>query len=390
MARPRLRIVDGGEGARPGRADRPLLVHVIATRPDAVTLAPVHAALERRGDFSQYVVLVGAHTRSAIVEDVMRDAGLVPPDRTLAVGHVTPGAQTARALAAAERLLNELEPAAVLVSGDSNPALGFALAAAKCGTAVARVEAGLREHDLGVSEEINRILLDRVADLLFAPTAHDAAALESEGISGGRVYVVGSTAVDSLRRGEARAARRAVWRRYGLERGAYVLATLGHSTNVDDDERLARIVEGMASLAERVPVVLPLHPRTRERLKPMGDVHRLLAAGVLIKPPLPYLDFVSLQIGAGAVVTDSGVVQEEASALGVGCFTLRSTTERVTTLTHGTNQLLGDDLRDIRSLTTAPPVRPPRAVPGWDGRAGERIAAALTANYAIVPAVGTD
>jgi len=383
-------VLDGGANGRSRPVERPLLVHVIGTRSDAVTLAPVFVELGRSATFDQYVVLMAADSRLAIGDDVMNDVGLGAPDGVLAVGSGTPGTQAARALAAAERLLTELEPAAVLVSGDSNPALGFALAAAKCGVAVARVEAGLREHDLEASEEVNRVLLDRVADLLFAPTPEDAATLEREGTDGGRVYVVGSTAVDSLRRAEETAASRRAWRRYGLDRGAYVLATLGHAVNVDDDERLARIVEGIAGLAGRVPVVLPLHPRTRERLKRMGDVHRLLAAGVLCGPPVSYLDFVSLEIGAAAVVTDGGVVQEEASALGVRCFTLRRSSERITTLTHGTNQLVGDDLRDIRDLTIGASERTPAAVSAWDGHAGERIAGALTANYAIVRAVGTE
>jgi UDP-N-acetylglucosamine 2-epimerase (non-hydrolysing) len=170
-------------------------------------------------------------------------------------------------------------------------------------------------------------------------------------------------------------------------RRRYVLVTLHRPGNVDDDERLARIVEGLAGLARRIPVIFPLHPRTRERLKPMGDAHRLLAAGVLCGPPLGYLDFVSLQWGAGAVVTDSGTVQEEASALGVRCYTLRPSTERPITLTHGTNSLLADP-RDLAEVRPAPGAPTPSAIPLWDGRAAQRIADALVANYALVRAAG--
>jgi UDP-N-acetylglucosamine 2-epimerase (non-hydrolysing) len=253
---------------------------------------------------------------------------------------------------------------------------------------VARLEAGLRESDWSVGEEINRTLLDTMADTLFAPTAQAARSLEAEAAAAGRVHLVGSTAVDSLRQAERTAAGRAAWRRFGAEQGRYVLVTLHRPANVDDDERLARIVEALAGLARRVPVIFPLHPRTRERLKPMGDAHRLLAAGVLCGPPLGYIDFLSLQSGAGAVVTDSGTVQEETSALGVRCYTLRASTERAITLTHGTNALLGDDPRDLADVRLASGPPTPSAIPLWDGRAATRVADALVANYALVRAAG--
>jgi UDP-N-acetylglucosamine 2-epimerase (non-hydrolysing) len=360
------------------------VVHVLATRPDAVTLAPVYARLDSGATFGQFIVHTGEHTGRSMVGNVLRDLGLPAPERNLRVGTGSHGAQTARALAAGERALSELRPAAVVVTGDSNSALGCALAAAKLGIPVARVEAGLREHDWSVPEEVNRILLDRIADSLFAPTAHEASNLAAEGIDDARVHVVGSTAVSSLRRAQQRAGALRAWRTHGLRRGGYVLVTLHHGTNIDDDERLARIVEALASLAAHVPVVFPLHPRTRERLKPMGDAHRLRAAGVICCPPMSYLDFVSLETGAGAIVTDSGTIQEEASALGIPCYTLRSTTERVVTVSHGTNVLVGDDPRDLADVR--PGVPTPCVIPKWDTRAGERIAAVLTANYAIVRA----
>jgi UDP-N-acetylglucosamine 2-epimerase (non-hydrolysing) len=316
------------------------------------------------------------------------DTGLPEPGHRLDA-RGSHGDQTARALQGGEKALAELQPAAVLVAGASNSALGCALAAAKVGVPVARLEAGLREHDWSVPEEVNRVLLDTMADTLFAPTPQAADNLRAEGVGSGRVHVAGSTAVDALRRGERGAAERTAWRRFGLARGEYVLVTLHRPANVDDDERLARIVEALAELASRVPVVFPLHPRTCRRLKPMGDAHRLLAAGVLCGPPLRYLDFVSLQAGAGAIVTDSGTVQEEASALGVRCFTLRSSTERTITLSHGTNTLLGDDPRDLADVRPSSTGPTPCAIPLWDGRAGERIAEALVANYALVRATGT-
>ena len=368
---------------------RPVIVHVVATRPDAVTLAPVVEALEKRGAFRQLVLHTCQHTDLAMTAEMFADLGLPDPGRRLDAGSGTHGAQTARALEAGEEALAGLRPAAVVVTGAANTTLGCALAAAKLGLPVARVEAGLRAHDWSAPEELNRILLDTMADTLFAPTLQAAENLHGEGAGAGRVHHVGSTAVDSVRRFERRAVARAAWQRFGAELRSYVLVTLHRPANVDDDERLARIVEALAALAGRVPVIFPMHPRTRQRLMPMGDAHRLLAAGVLCGPPLAYLDFLSLQAGAGAVVTDSGTVQEEASALGVRCFTLRSSTERTVTLTHGTNTLLGDDPRDLADVGLAHGAPTPAAIPLWDGRAGERIADALVANYALVRAAGT-
>ncbi len=391
-SRPRLILVDAPSGPqRPSAAApaAPTLVHVVATRPDVVALAPVYSALQRRGAFRQTVLHTGQHTDAAMTSEMFADLGLPDPERRLDSACGSHGEQTARALCGAEEALTALQPAAILVAGGSNSALGCALAATKLCLPVARIDAGLREHDWSVPEEVNRVLLDTVADTLFAPTQQAVDNLRGEGVGAGRVHLVGSTAVDALRRGERRAAERMAWRRFGVGRGEYVLVTLHRPANVDDDERLARIVEALAALAAEVPVVFPLHPRTRSRLKPMGDAHRLLAAGVLCGPALGYLDFLSLESGAGAIVTDSGTVQEEASALGVRCYTLRSSTERTITLTHGTNALLGDDPRDLADVRPSGSAPTPCAIPLWDGRAGERIADALVANYALVRAAGT-
>ena len=383
--RPKSLVLLESEGApRRGDAARPALVHVLGTRSDAVTLAPVIAALDRSATFDQHILQTGQDTGTAMVDDVLADLGVPAPDRSLGLGPGSRCAQTASALAAAGELLAESRPAAVVVTGAADSVLGCGLAAAKLDVPVARVEAGLREYDWSVPEEVNRVLLDTLADSLFASSAQAAENLSREGIGAGRVHLVGSTAVDSIRRVERRARERAVWRRYGIDRGGYVLATLNRPANLDDDERLARIVEALAGLARRVQVILPLRSRTRRRLEPMGDAYRLQAAGVRCGPPLSYLDFVSLQAGAGAIVTDSGIVQEESTALGVNCFTLGSTTERTVTVTHGTNSLLGDDPRDIAEIRLGAAAPAPFAIPLWDGGAGERIAAALVANYALV------
>jgi UDP-N-acetylglucosamine 2-epimerase (non-hydrolysing) len=385
--RPRLVVLAGESGLRPGPADsRALVALVVATRPDAVKLAPVHAALAAEPSVRQVVVHTGQHTDAALTTEIFADVGLPPPDHKLAAGGRTAGEQTAGAIAAAEPLLATLRPAVVVVAGAANSTLGVVLAAAKLGVPVARLEAGLREGDFSVSEEINRILLDTTADTLFAPTRHAAARLLAEGAGDARVHMVGSTAVDTLRGAVRAAEARAAWLRFGVQRGRYVLVTLHRPANVDHDERVARIVEALAALAQKVPVVFPVHPRTRERLRPMGDAHRLLEAGVLCTPPLGYLDFLSLQAGAGAVVTDSGTVQEETSTLGVPCYTMRAATERDITISHGTNVLIGDDPRDVAEVFPSASAPTPCVIPLWDGRAATRVARVLVANYALVRA----
>jgi UDP-N-acetylglucosamine 2-epimerase (non-hydrolysing) len=358
------------------------VVHVLATRPDAVTLAPVVSALARGSALEPHVLHTGQHSGTAMVDEMLADVGLGTPDRCLDTGAGSHAAQSARAMEAATHALEELRPAVVVVTGASNSAVGVAIAAAGLGVPVARLEAGLREHDWTVPEEVNRVLLDSTADTLFASSEEAVRNLRAERIGNGHVHLVGSTAVDSLRRSEDAARRRETWRRFGVARGHYALVTLHRPANVDDDEQLARIVEGLAQLARRVPVVFAIHPRTHERLMAMGDEERLRLAGVRCTPPLRYGDFLSLELGAGAVVTDSGTVQEETSALGVRCFTLRASTERTATLVHGTNTLLGDDPRELADVRLAAGDPERRELPHWDGRSGARVAALLVERYA--------
>jgi UDP-N-acetylglucosamine 2-epimerase (non-hydrolysing) len=292
--------------------------------------------------------------------------------------------QTAHALLAGEACLAGLEPSVVVVPGCSDAALGCALAAVKLGVPVARLEAGVRDHDWRAPEEVNRVLVDAMADTLFAPSYEAEGNLAREGVQTGRVHLAGSTvaAAAVARAGEAH--RRAVWVSHGMVGGGYAYVTLGRPSGVDEDERLARIVEAVATLALRVPVILSLHPAVRERILPMGDEHRLRLAGVLSLAPPPYTDHLSLLAGAGAVVTDSGSAQEEASALGVPCFTLGALTAHGMTLTHGTNTLLGSDPRELDAVQLVPRPLEPGFFARWHAGAGERVAAELTANYALV------
>jgi UDP-N-acetylglucosamine 2-epimerase (non-hydrolysing) len=385
---PNLVLVPGTPDARLSDG-RSTIVHVVGARPNFVKMAPVIAALEQRGAFRQVVVHTGQHYDSKMSDEVLADLDFPDVDVFLGVGSGTHGVQTAKVLSEFEKVLIEVEPEVVVVAGDVNSTLACALAASKLGIAIAHIEAGLRSFDWSMPEEVNRVLTDRLSDLLFTHSPEATDNLEAEGIGRDRVHHVGNTMIDSLRRCEKRARGIAAWETVGMSERAYVLVTLHRPSNVDDPVRLAAIVQGLESLAAHSPVVFPIHPRTRARLAQDGGLSRLEAAGVACIEPVAYLEFLSLQAGAGAIVTDSGGVQEEASALGVSCFTFRPNTERPITLTHGSNVLLGEDPAEIADIRPVAHPPTPCAIPMWDGHAGRRVADILVANYALMPgAVG--
>jgi UDP-N-acetylglucosamine 2-epimerase (non-hydrolysing) len=369
------------------RDRRETIVHAVGARPNFVKMAPVISALGERAAFDQVIVHTGQHYDPRLSDEILGDLSFPQPDYFLGVGSGAHGEQTAKVLVAFERILADLRPAAVVVAGDVNSTLACALAASKLGISVAHVEAGLRSGDWTMPEEINRVLTDRLSDVLFTHSPEAIDNLEAEGIGEHRVHYVGNTMIDSLRRCERRARERAAWRDYGVGNREYVLVTFHRPGNVDDADRLAKIGDALIALAGRSPVIFPMHPRTRARL-PEGRVDELERAGVRCIEPVGYLDFLSLQAGAGAIVTDSGGVQEESSALGVPCFTFRPNTERPVTLTHGTNTLLGDNPMEIASISPAAWEPTPSAIPMWDGHAGERVADALVSQYALVRAAG--
>lgn len=348
-------------------------------------MAPIIDALARRSCVGQFVVHTGQHYDRTMSSEMLSDLGLPEPDLFLGVGSGTHGAQTAKALAASEAVLLERAPDLVVVAGDVNSTLAAALAASKLGIPIAHVESGLRSFDWTMPEEINRVLTDRLSDVLFTHSPEAESNLAAEGVDSARIRFVGNTMIDSLRRFEPRARARRAWERFGVERGRYVLVTLHRPSNVDLPRQLDRIVDALARLARHAGVVFPIHPRTRARLEASGSLTQLEDAGVAVAPPVGYLDFLSLEGGAGAIVTDSGGVQEEASALGVPCYTLRPNTERPVTLTHGTNTLLGENAAQIADIRPSGEPPTPCLIPLWDGVAGERIAGVIVDEY--VPAL---
>jgi UDP-N-acetylglucosamine 2-epimerase (non-hydrolysing) len=342
-------------------------------------MAPVIDALSSRANLRQVIVHTGQHYDRKLSHDIRRDIEFPIPDHFLGVGAGTHAEQTGKTMIEFERLLADEPSSLVVVAGDVNATLACALAAAKLQIPIAHVEAGLRSSDWAMPEEINRVLTDRVSNLLFTHSPEARGNLVAEGIDPGRIHYVGNTMIDTLLRAEPSARALRAWRRYGAEAGEYVLVTLHRPSNVDDGERLGRITQELVKLRRRFHVIFPAHPRTTAALSSVGGVDQLTRAGVTCLDAIGYLEFLSLEVGAGAIITDSGGVQEEASALGVSCYTLRTNTERPITVTHGTNQLLGHDpasIQEVRPKRHGRSWRP--SIPLWDGEAGRRVAEVIT------------
>ncbi len=343
---------------------------VVGARPNFMKIKPVVDALESRG-VETSIVHTGQHYDNNMSEVFFEELGIRPPDISLEVGSGTQAEQTSLVMTRLEPVTADLDPDIVVVVGDVNSTLAAALVAAKSPARLAHVEAGLRSRDWTMPEEINRVVTDRVSDYLLAPSQDAVENLVAEGCSRDSIGLVGNVMIDTLLANVARAQERSTLRQIGVENTPYVAVTLHRPNNVDDPAHLAGLVDALGSLAGEIPVVFPLHPRTRARLIPDD-----LAGGLIYLDPLGYLDFVALEASAALVITDSGGVQEETTALGIPCLTVRDNTERPITITEGTNQLVGRDPRRLleaaRAVLNDPPS--PRKPDLWDGQAAERIA----------------
>jgi UDP-N-acetylglucosamine 2-epimerase (non-hydrolysing) len=357
---------------------------VVGARPNFMKVAPVIAALATRSPETDVVLVHTGQHYDAVMSDVfLTELGLPEPDVYLGVGSGSHGEQTARALVGVEQVLLEREPDLLVVPGDVNSTLAAALAAVKLRVPVAHLEAGLRSYDPRMPEEHNRLLTDHIADLLLTHSESARANLEREGIDASRIHFVGNTMIDSLFAFIDRARKLEPWQAFGVDPGGYGLVTLHRPSLVDDDEALHLTATALAELNATTPLVFPVHPRTAARLDASSDARILEDAGVRIVGPIGYLDFVGLEAEAAFVLTDSGGVQEEASALGVRCFTLRETTERPVTVDLGTNTVLGAEPRRIAEIPALlSERRDAHEIPLWDGRAGER-AAALISSFVL-------
>jgi UDP-N-acetylglucosamine 2-epimerase (non-hydrolysing) len=367
-------------------AKRRRIASIAGARPNFMKIAPLVAAFARRPErFESLLVHTGQHYDDKLSQVFFDELGIPRPDINLNVGSGSHAQQTAAVMTAFERVLVEQQIDLVLVVGDVNSTIACALVASKLGVPVAHVEAGLRSYDRRMPEEINRVLTDQISDLLF--TTEEAAAdnLRREGIDSSKVHFVGNVMIDTLLAHRDRARATQVHATLGLEPGRYGLLTLHRPSNVDDADAFERLMAGIGLVAADVPIVFPVHPRTRPVVARSATASAMVAGSRLrLVDPLGYLDFIGLMERARVVLTDSGGVQEETTILGVPCLTLRENTERPVTITHGTNQLVGTDatrLRDAWATVKHARSKPP-SPPLWDGQAAERIVGLIDAFFA--------
>jgi UDP-N-acetylglucosamine 2-epimerase (non-hydrolysing) len=350
------------------------VVHVVGARPNFIKAAPVIGALGALG-VRQRIVHTGQHYDPLLSDVFFRDLSLPTPDVSLGVGSGSQGHQTGALLVALEDEFTANRPAMVVAYGDVNSTLAAALVCAKLLIPVAHVEAGLRSFDVTMPEEINRRVTDILSDLLFVTSPEGLDNLAREGVDASRVHLVGNPMIDTLLAHLDSFDPGPVRTRLGVPQH-YAVATLHRPANVDTPAAAARLVDALRVLAERLPVVLPLHPRGRAML---GAAGLMDLPGVQVVDPLGYLEFLSLVRGAALVVTDSGGIQEETTVLRIPCLTLRPNTERPVTISHGTNRLVEPEALGpmvdaaLRGELAAPAEGPPL----WDGHAGERIAAVI-------------
>jgi UDP-N-acetylglucosamine 2-epimerase (non-hydrolysing) len=349
------------------------IVYVVGTRPNFVKTAPVIGALRARLPEARHAIVhTGQHYDRLMSEVFLEELGVPAPDHMLEVGSGSHAEQTARVIERLEPVLEEERPDLVMVPGDVNSTLAAALTAAKLQIPVGHIESGLRSFDRTMPEELNRIVADQLSDRLFLHCEDAAANLRAEGVGEERMHFVGNTMIDTLVALEDRFRAAGAAGRLGVGAGEFVLVTL-HRPALVDGPLLPETIAQLAALAREMPVVFPVHPRTRKMMEAVASDH----PGLLLCEPLGYLDFLSLLADAGAVLTDSGGIQEETTYLGIPCFTLRANTERPITIAAGTNTLLGLDPAAIAGIPAALTERPSASrqpPPLWDGRAAERIA----------------
>jgi len=359
------------------------LLAVAGARPNFMKIAPLMKELARRSErFEAILVHTGQHYDQAMSESFFRDLAIPDPDVNLGVGSGSHAEQTAQVLVAIERILVERKPDVVLVVGDVNSTIAAALAAVKLHIPVAHVEAGLRSFDRRMPEEINRVLTDAVSDWLFTTEPSAEANLLREGVARERIHFVGNVMIDTLEAQRERARGLDTLERLGLEAHRYAVLTLHRPSNVDSADQLRRLFGVLSRLGDRIPVVFPVHPRTANAIRNDLQGERL---NLRMTEPLGYLEFLRLMMDARLVLTDSGGIQEETTALGVPCLTLRDGTERPVTVSEGTNTIVGTDPRAIESAIEKQLASPPPSVrrPAlWDGRAAVRIVDVLERDLA--------
>jgi UDP-N-acetylglucosamine 2-epimerase (non-hydrolysing) len=349
---------------------------VVGARPNFVKAAPLLDELNADGGFSVRLVHTGQHFDAAMSQTFFDQLGMAEPDAYLNINQMSPVRQVAEIMQALEQEFLEQPTDLVVGFGDVNSTLAAAFVANKMELPLAHVEAGLRSFDRDMPEEHNRIVTDMLSDYLFTPSPDADEHLLAEGVSADRIFRVGNIMVDSLLRFRPHAEKLDAWKAHGLGQGEYALVTLHRPANVDDPVVLEGILEALIEIAENIPMLFPAHPRTQAHLRESGWKMKLEDKGVVLAPPLSYLDFLNLMINARIVLTDSGGIQEETTVLGVPCLTLRENTERPITIEQGSNRLVGiqksgilagfeEAMSDETSEVTRPDL--------WDGETAKRI-----------------
>lgn len=358
------------------------IVNVVGARPNFMKIAPIMAAYREAPDIEPLLVHTGQHYDEKMSDLFFRQLGIPEPDLNLGVGSGSHARQTAAVMTAFEDVLLEHRPDAVLVVGDVNSTIACGLTAVKLGARLIHVEAGLRSRDRAMPEEINRVLTDAISDLLFCTEQSGVDNLLAEGVAPDKIHLVGNVMIDTLLKNRKQADASDVLERLGLEPQGYAVLTLHRPSNVDDPEALTRLLEALETIQRELPVIFPIHPRTRANLARFGLARRAEALpGLRLLEPVGYLDFLKLTAAARLMLSDSGGIQEETTILGVPCLTLRENTERPVTAELGTNRLVGSDpariLGAFREVMDGA-WRTPQPPPLWDGQAAGRIVRILT------------
>lgn len=355
------------------------ILNIVGARPNFMKIAPVVREMRgRAAEFAPLIVHTGQHYDHAMSDSFFRDLGIPEPDFHLEVGSASHAVQTARIMTEFEPVVLREKPDWVLVVGDVNSTIACALVCAKLGVKIAHVEAGLRSRDRSMPEEINRILTDAISDLLLTTSEDADENLRAEGVSEDKIKFVGNVMIDSLFYNLEKANQLKTRESLNLREKNYAVLTLHRPSNVDDREIFSGLLDALVSVSKKIPIIFPVHPRTKANIERFGFAEKIADSNIKLIEPLGYLDFMNLYSGARMVLTDSGGLQEETTALSIPCLTLRENTERPITIELGTNVLVGTDAERIKQaafeiLQRQTDSNEARIPPLWDGAAARRI-----------------
>jgi len=367
-------------------ADKIKVICVCGARPNFIKIAALMKAFKAIGKFETLLVHTGQHYDDEMSKLFFEDLNIPRPDINLEVGSGSHAVQTAEIMKRFEPVILDFKPDYVLVVGDVNSTIACGLVAKKLGAKLIHVEAGLRSFDWTMPEEINRILTDRISDLLFVTEQSGLDNLAREGMDSDKVHFVGNVMIDTLMANKEKARKSDVLKRLGLGIKSYAVITLHRPSNVDDTEKFGQIIAALEEIHKELKLVFPIHPRTRDNIKGTELEKRAGAMeNLLLIEPVGYLDFLCLMSKAALVMTDSGGIQEETTVLGIPCMTLRKNTERPVTITEGTNRLVDitveDILKNYREIKSERPGGSCKSPKLWDGKAADRIARTIEDDY---------